>query len=168
VIHARAAANAAQRRTHLAREHVGAPAVDDDEVHVLRAVKLALAFRSREDVDVVRDRLPVAERGSRRISVATSSRVGTIFSMPEIAMCTFGSVVASVALPSFVTSTTGPRLGDEEVAARDPHVRREVVLPQHTPRFAAQLLDARLDRRAVRLVEELRPPPPSTCAAPGR
>ena len=51
---------------------------------------------------------PVAERGSRRISVATSSSVGTIFSMPEMATCTFGSVVVSVALPSLVTSTTEP------------------------------------------------------------
>ena len=51
---------------------------------------------------------PVAERGSRRIKVATSSSVGTIFSMPEIAMCTPGSVVVSVAFPSLVTTTTDP------------------------------------------------------------
>ena len=97
----------------------------------------------------------MAERGSRRISVATSSSVGTIFSMPEIATCTFGSVVVSVALPSLVTSDDRAGLGDEEVAAGDAHVGGQVVLAQHVARLEAQLLDAVLLRRAVALVEEL-------------
>ena len=42
----------------LAAEHGRAARVDDDEVHVLGAVKFALALDPGQNVDVVRDRLP--------------------------------------------------------------------------------------------------------------
>ena len=45
-------------------EHAGAPAVDEDEVHVLGAVELAGALDAGEDVDVVADRL--ARRRARQ------------------------------------------------------------------------------------------------------
>ena len=57
MVHARAAADAAQRLAHVAAEDAGAPAVDDDEVHVLGAVELARALRAGQHVDVVGDRL---------------------------------------------------------------------------------------------------------------
>ena len=98
---------------------------------------------------------PVAERGSSRISVATSSSVGTIFSMPEIATCTLGSVVRQRRVALVGDEHHRARLRDEEVAAGDAHVGGQVVIAQHAARLEAQLLDAVLARRAVLAAEQL-------------
>ena len=50
----------------------------------------------------------MAERASRRMSVLTSSSVGTIFSMEASTMCTLGSDCVRSPLPSLVTMTEEP------------------------------------------------------------
>ena len=168
MVHAGAAADAAQRLADLAAQHVAAAAVDDDEIHALRAMEFAGALGRPSGRRRSWRSTAGRERGSRRISVATSSSVGTIFSMPEIATCTLGSVVVSVALPSLVTMHHGARLGDEEIAAGDAHVGGQVVFAQNAARLEAQLLDAVLHAACRASSRRARPPPPCSCAAPGR
>src|SRR5439155_21331193 len=64
VVHARAAADALQRFSHFAAEDARAPGVDENEVHVLGAMELALALDPGQDVDVVGNRL--TRRGTRQ------------------------------------------------------------------------------------------------------
>ncbi len=155
VIHAGAAADAAQRVADVAAEHVGAAAVDDDEVHVLRAVELALALRARQHVDVVRDRL-----SGRRPRQETHQRRDVLERGHDLLDAGDGDVDLRQRRRQRRVALVGDEhdraaLRDEEVAAGDAHVGGEIVLPQHAARLEAQLLDARLDRRAVGLVEEL-------------
>ena len=65
MVHAGAAADAAQRLADVASQHVGAPAVDDDEVHVLGAVEFALALRG-----------PSARRHSSRSTARSPTAAG--------------------------------------------------------------------------------------------
>ena len=95
-------------RTSLA-EHVGAAAVDDDEVHVLGAVELAGALGAGQDVDVVRDRLAgrrARQQAHQRRDVL--ERRDDLLDARRSRRGPCGSVVVSVALPSLVTSTTEP------------------------------------------------------------
>ena len=64
VVHAGAAADAAQRFLELACEDSAAPGIDQDKVHMLRAVELAFAFDAGENVDIIGNRL--AGRRSRQ------------------------------------------------------------------------------------------------------
>ena len=68
---------------------------------------------------------PVALRASRRRNTARSASDGTSFSMPRQAMCTRARLMPRSALPSLVTTTSVPRLGDREVRAGDRRVGGE-------------------------------------------
>jgi len=78
------------------------------------------------------------------MSVATSSSVGTTFSMPVIATCTRGSVVVSRPLPSLVR-----QLGDAGLA------RQVVPVGEKIGHFLARLVDDWRDDVRGRLLREL-------------
>ncbi len=141
-------------RTSLA-EHARAAAVHDDEVHVLGAVELALALRTREHVDVVRDRL-----AGRRARQEAHQRRDVLQRRHDLLDAGDRDVDlrqrGRQRRVAFVRDEHhGPALRDEEIAAGDAHVGRQIMLAQHAARLEAELLDAGLQRRAVRLVEEL-------------
>ena len=66
-----------------------------------------------------------------------------------------GSVVASVALPSLVTSTTEPVSATKKLPPEIPMSAVRIVLAQHAARLEAQLLDPVLRRRAMLAREQL-------------
>ena len=155
VVHARAAADAAQRLADLAAENGRAAAVDQDEIHVLGAVELAFAFRPGQDVDVVGDRL-----AGRRARQKAHERRDVLQRRHDLLDARDRDVhfrqrrrQRRIALVG--DQHHGSGFGDEEIAARDAHVGRQVVLPQHAARLEAELLDAGLARGAVFFVEEI-------------
>ena len=156
VVHARAAADAAQRLPTSLASTSDAPAVDEDEVHVLGAVEFARALDAGQDVDVVRDRLP-----GRRARQQPHQRRDVLERRHDLLDAGDRDVHFRQRRRQRRVAFVGdhddrPRFGDEEVAARDAHVGGQVVRAQHPARLEAQLVDPVLPRLAVPLVEQLR------------
>ena len=136
-------------------QHRGAPAVDDDEIHVLRAVEFAGALGAGQHIHVIRNRL-----ARRRARQQAHQRRDVFQRRDDLLDAGDGDVDLRQRRGQRGVAFVGhqhhrARLGDEEVAAGNAHVRRQVVAAQHAPRFEAEFVDAGLQRRAVLLVEKL-------------
>ena len=109
MVHAGAAADAAQHLLILGAEHRGAAVVEDDDVIFLRPVGIARAGAGRWRRSC-RPTCPgpVAERASRRRMVETSFSVGTIFSIEAMTMWMRGRICVRSPLPSLVTMIEVP------------------------------------------------------------
>ncbi len=57
VIHAGTAADATQHLSIFASDEIGSAVIDEDEIHMLRAIALTRAFSAREHGKIVGDRL---------------------------------------------------------------------------------------------------------------
>ena len=129
---------------------------------------LAVALRSGQDVDVVRDRL-----AGRRPRQQAHQRGDVLERRHDLLDARNRDVDLGQRGGQRGVALVGDehdraRLGDEEIAAGDAHVRGQIVLAQHAARFEAQLLDLDLLHGVPCFGGRARRPPPCSCAAPVR
>ncbi|KGC40077.1 hypothetical protein DP42_5166 [Burkholderia pseudomallei] len=136
MVHARAAADAAQHVAEFAGEHPRAAVVDEHHVVFLRAVEIVAAPRARAERRVRRDLLPrraAAEQAHEQRDVverrhdALDARRDDVYARERR---------RQIAVALVRADHVRPRFGNEVVRAGDAHVRDEELLAQHLARLA--------------------------------
>ena len=109
MVHARAAADAAQHVLEARAEHGRAAVVEDDDVVLLGPVRVSRAARAggERGVDATSPG-PSPSAPARAGSGEASSSVGTIFSIEAMTMWTLGRICVRSPLPSLVTMIEVP------------------------------------------------------------
>jgi hypothetical protein len=141
VVHAGAAADAAQHVLELAAEQPGAPGIHQHEIQVLGAVELAGPARPGQQGEIVRDRLT-----RRRARQQPHDRGRVLQRRQHLLDAGKHDVHARQHRAHALVALVGdqrdrPGLGDQEVRPGHAHVCRKKVASQDLARLARQLTD---------------------------
>ena len=137
MVHAGAAANAAQHVLKFATDQAGAPTIDQHEIHVFRAILLAFRTRTGKQRKIIRDRLP----GGRTRQQAHHG--GQILQRRQYLFYAghhhmhLGRQDGAHAFVAFIGDDRHRSgFGDDEIAAGNTHVCGQKLWPQDFSRLA--------------------------------
>ncbi len=141
MVHASAAADAAQHVLELGAEHIRAAVIDQHDVIGVRAIGIAFAARPGGEGGVGRNFLT-----RRRAGKQPDDRRRVFKRRYDLLDTGDYDMRARQKLREIAVSLIGDDhrtagLRDQEIRARDTHVRRDEFLPEHGPRFAHERRD---------------------------
>ena len=141
MVHARAAADAAQHFLHLAAQDFAAAIVEQDDVKMFRAVSVGAALGAGQHRHIIGDGLPGGRAGQQAHQRGNVFQRGHDFFYAgngdvHARQCCDQATIAFIG-----DNQHGAGFGHQKVAARDAHVGIEKNRSQYFARFAAQLGD---------------------------